>query len=452
MEVDLLIRNGIVVTENGMVNIDLAILGEKIVAMGYINGAISAIREFDAKDLIILPGLVDHHVHFREPGPTNEEDFYTGSRAAAAGGVTTVFEQPVDSPPTTTVDRFNEKIEIGSAKSCVDFGLWGGIVPDNLDQIDGLAKSGACAFKAFVCSSDPAYPMVDDGVMLEAMNRIRAVGKMIAVHAEDQAIIEHFTSLLNQSTKVKGSNYVNSRPVVSEIIAIQRMIVLAKQAKVHLHILHLSSSEGALLIDKAKQDRQPITVETCPHYLILDDRSMDKYGPYAKCNPPLRDHENQKRLWQYLREGIIDCLVSDHSPYTSEDKAKGLEDIRFAPPGINALELALPLMVNEVLRRDEITFTDLAVWMSTNPAKLMNVYPKKGCIDIGSDADLVIIDPHRIWEVVPESLETKNKWSPFAGWKLQGRVVETIIRGTTVYHEGKILTKPGFGKFINPNN
>lgn len=452
MNVDLIIRNGIVVTESGTINIDLAVREGKIVTIGNFDGAISAEREINARNLVILPGLVDPHVHFREPGPTSEEDFYTGSRAAAAGGVTTVLEQPVDTPPTTTVDRFNEKIKIGRAKSCVDFGLWGGVVPDNLDQISGLAQAGACAFKAFICSSDPIYPMVDDGVMLEAMSRIGVLGKMIAVHAENQAIIEHFTSLFNRFVKVKGSDYVNSRPAISEIEAIQRMIVLAKQAKVHLHILHLSAAEGALLIDKALKDRQTVTVETCPHYLILDNRSMDQYGPYAKCNPPLRDRENQKMLWRYLKEGIISCLVSDHSPYTSEDKSKGLEDVRLAPPGINALELGLPLMVNEILCGGKASFSDLAMWMSTNPAKLMNIYPKKGRIGIGSDADFVILDPQRIWEVIPEKLETKNKWSPFAGWQLKGKVVQTIVRGTTVYCDGEIVTEPGFGQFIAPNN
>jgi len=452
MYVDLIIRNGTVVTEFGTINIDLAVQEGKIVTIGNFDGAISAEREINARNLVILPGLVDPHVHFREPGPTCEEDFYTGSRAAAAGGVTTVLEQPVDTPPTTTVDRFNEKIKIGSAKSCVDFGLWGGVVPDNLDQISGLAQAGACAFKAFICSSDPIYPMVDDGIMLEAMSRIGVLGKMIAVHAENQAIVEHFTSLFNRFVKVKGSDYVNSRPAISEIEAIQRMIVLAKQAKVHLHILHLSAAEGALLIDKALKDRQMVTVETCPHYLILDNRSMDQYGPYAKCNPPLRDRENQKMLWQCLKEGIISCLVSDHSPYTSEDKSKGLEDVRLAPPGINALELGLPLMVNEISRRGKASFSDLAVWMSANPAKLMNIYPKKGRIGIGSDADFVILDPQQVWEVIPEKLETKNKWSPFAGWQLKGKVVQTIVRGTTVYHDGEIVTEPGFGMFITPDN
>ena len=448
MKVDLIIRNGMVVTESGETNADLAIRDGKIVTIGYFNSSISAEREIDAKNLVILPGLVDPHVHFREPGPNEEEDFSTGSRAAAAGGITTVLEQPVDYPPTTTVERFNEKMQLAKAKSYVDFGIWGGIVPDNYNEIDGLAQAGACFFKAFVCSSDPTYPMVDDGVMLNAMQRIGLLGKSIAVHAENQSIVEYFTNIFNAPTRVKGSDYVTSRPVIAETEAIQRMIILAKQANVHLHILHLSAADGAVIIDQAQKAGQNITAETCPHYLILDNQSMDKYGPYAKCNPPLRDQENQNRLWQALKNGVISCLVSDHSPYTSADKDKGLEDIRLAPPGINALELGLPLMISEGVHSRKATFSELGLWMSTNTAKLMGVYPQKGRIGIGADADLVLVDPQKKWEVVPEKLETKNKWSPFSGWQLQGKVIQTILRGTVIYQDGEFSSGPGFGKFV----
>ena len=448
MNYDLLIHDGIVVTETAIVEMDIAVKEGKIAALGKLDEKMTADHEIDAKNLVVFPGLVDPHVHFREPGPNEEEDFYTGSRAAAAGGVTTVLEQPVDSPPTTTVERFNEKIQIAKQKSFVDFGLWGGVVPDNLDEIEGLTLAGACFFKAFICSSDPIYPMVDDGVMLRAMQKISACGKAIAIHAENQSIVECFTAMFNKLPSVRGSDYVTSRPAIAETEAIQRMIFLAKHANVNLHILHLSAAEGADLIAQAQKTGQKVTVETCPHYLVLDNKSMDVYGPYAKCNPPLREKDNQEKLWRALRNGTISCLVSDHSPYTSEDKDSGLEDIRLAPPGINGLELGLPLMISEGVHAGKATLIDLALWMSTNPAKLMGIYPQKGHISIGADADFVLVDPKKKWEVVSEKLETKNKWSPYAGWQLQGKVMQTILRGKTVYQEGTFLKGAGYGKFV----
>jgi len=448
MKVDLVIRGGSVVTEIGIANLDLAVHEGKIVTIGQFNNSISGDREINARGLVVLPGLVDPHVHFREPGPNEEEDFYTGTRAAAAGGITTILEQPVDSPPTTTVKRFNEKMQIAKERCVVDYGLWGGVIPDNLNDIYGLSQAGACAFKAFICSSDPIYPMVNDGVMLDAMRRVATLNKMIAVHAENQGIVEHYTAIYNAPDRVKGSDYVTSRPAIAEIEAIQRMILFAKLTKVHLHILHLSEGEGATLIEKVQKDGQNVTVETCPHYLILSNESMDVYGPYAKCNPPLREKANQEKLWRALKNGTIGCLVSDHSPYTSADKDRGLEDVRLAPPGINGLELGLPLMVSEGVHTGKATFNDLAMWMSANPAKLMGVYPQKGHISIGADADFALVDPKKKWEVMPEKLETKNKWSPYAGWQLHGKVIQTILRGETVYQEGAFLKGAGYGQFV----
>ncbi|MRS05640.1 allantoinase, partial [bacterium] len=292
------------------------------------------------------------------------------------------------------------------------------------------------------------YPMVDDGVMLRAMQKISACGKAIAIHAENQSIVECFTAMFNKLPSVRGSDYVTSRPAIAETEAIQRMIFLAKHANVNLHILHLSAAEGADLIAQAQKTGQKVTVETCPHYLVLDNKSMDVYGPYAKCNPPLREKDNQEKLWRALRNGTISCLVSDHSPYTSVDKDSGLEDIRLAPPGINGLELGLPLMISEGVHAGKATLIDLALWMSTNPAKLMGIYPQKGHISIGADADFVLVDPKKKWEVVSEKLETKNKWSPYAGWQLQGKVMQTILRGKTVYQEGTFLKGAGYGKFV----
>jgi allantoinase len=446
--IDLLIRGGRVVIEESEMCIDLAVNDGKIVALGHLDAHLSAINVIEAKGFVVLPGLVDPHVHFREPGPNEEEDFETGTKAAAAGGITTVLEQPVDTPPTTTKARFLEKLAIIREKSFVDYGLWGGLVPDNIDELEGLENSGACAFKAFLCSSDPLYPMVDDGVLLDAMEKIRSFDRILALHCENQDILNLYASRIQSKNWIEPIDHVNSRPEIAELEAIQRAILLGRESGVRLHILHLSTARGVDLIDFAKSIGQPVTVETCPHYLVLTSESLNDYGPYAKCNPPIRDEENLEKLWKSLKEGKIDCVVSDHSPYTTTDKLKGLENIRLAAPGINGLELGLTLMISEGIHNNRISFVDLARYMSTNPAKLFNLYPQKGRIGVGSDADFAIVDPDKVWKVNSDELQTKNKWSPYSNWDVKGKVIYTMLRGHIVYNQGEFPQGPGFGKFL----
>jgi allantoinase len=448
MEFDLIIHGGQVVTAEGVYSWDIGVCSGIICALGDLTGAVGA-ETIDASRLFILPGVVDPHCHFREPGPEDEEDFSTGTRAAAAGGVTTVLEQPVDTPPTTTVERFQEKVARIAPKSYVDYGLWGGVVPDNLDDIEKLAAAGACAFKAFIVSSDPLYPMVDDGVLLSAMLKVKPTGKLLAIHCENQAIIDFYSERLSRLDSVAPIEHARSRPEVSELEAIQRVILLAKDTGVRLHVLHLSAGRGAEMVASAKLHGVPVSVETCPHYLVLTDEALNRYGPYAKCNPPLRGEDNQALLWQEMLSGKIDCLVSDHSPYTSADKARGLEDIRLSPPGIAAVELGLPLMISEGVNKNKITFSQLARLMSGNPAKLFGLYPQKGHIGVGADADFALVDPATEWVVNAEKLHTKNKWSPFDGWRIRGKVIATMVRGKIVYRDGgNFPMGPGYGIFL----
>lgn len=450
MKVDLVIRNGLVITEDGETGMDLAIANGRIVAMGNLEWCNGVIEDINASGLAVFPGLVDTHVHFREPEPTVEEDFSTGSRAAAAGGVTTVFDQPVNEPPTVTVERFLEKKSLAQEKSYIDFGLWAGVIAGNLEQLPFLYEAGACGFKAFMCSSDPHYPMIGDGELLEAMRSIRKIKSFIAVHAESQSIIDSHTRKFASFEKVNPRDYVFSRPIIAEVEAIQRAILLAEEAGVHLHILHLSSAAGAEAVAKARKAGVWVTSETCPHYLVLDETALERYGPYAKCNPPLRDANNREKLWKLLTDGEIQCVVSDHSPYTTEDKRKGLDDIRLAPPGINALELGLPLLIHSAYHTGRVSLAQLARWMSTEPARLIGVYPRKGCIRVGADADVVLVNLDKEWTITQDQLHTKNKWSPFIGWTIRGKVVQTLVRGRTVYRDGQFPMGPGYGTFINP--
>ncbi len=429
---------------------DIVICNGKIRALGKFDDSMDADEIIDASGLVVFPGLVDPHVHFREPGPNEEEDFSTGSRAAAAGGITTVLEQPVDTPPTTTLNRFNEKVLIGKERSYVDFGLWAGVVPGNLENLRDLKDAGAWAFKAFICGSDPLYPMVDDGVLLRAMGEISQMDRMIAIHAENDAIINYHNHRLNDAESVTPMEHVRSRPLIAELEAIQRCILFAGETGARLHILHLSAGAGADLVAGARKNGIAVTVESCPHYLVLDEMALEQYGPYAKCNPPLRDAQNQEKLWEAVLDGKIDCLVSDHSPYTTADKVTGLDDIRKAAPGINGLELGLALMIDHGVNSGRITLTRLAQLMASNPAKLFGLYPQKGSIQVGAEADLVLLDIHRRWKVDASKLETKNKWSPFDGWHLSGKVLKTMVRGKLVYDDGEFPQGPGYGNFLAP--
>ena len=239
------------------------------------------------------------------------------------------------------------------------------------------------------------------------------------------------------------------RPEISELEAIQRMTLFASERNTKLHILHLSTAKGIRFIWQARKQGLPVSVETCPHYLILSKEAKFEFEPYAKCNPPLRDEANRQALIRALKEGQVDCIVSDHSPYTTEAKASGKKGFHLAPPGVNALELGLPLMMDQFVNKGELSWLDVARLMACNPAKLFGIYPQKGHIGINADADFVIVDPDHEWTINASLLQTKNKWSPYDGWRIKGNVVYTLVRGHIVYQDGDFLAGPGFGVYLD---
>jgi allantoinase len=397
---------------------------------------------------LVLPGLIDPHCHFRDPNPLEEEDFETGTQSAAAGGITTVLEQPVDTPPTIDRPSLTLKKDSIAKKAYVDYGLWGGVVPGNRDKIDELHQEGVFAFKGFLCSSDPVFPMIDDGELLLSMEEIRRLNQIIALHCENQGIIDAYQERLSQHSSVSPLDHCLFRPEIAELEAIHRALLLAMTIGVKIHILHMSIPSGAETVKRARKEYPSITVETCPHYLILNQSIMETKGPYAKCNPPLRSHQEVENLWRYVFDGTIDCVVSDHSPYTTEAKDKGWNDIRKSPPGINGLQLSLPLMLTEGVVRRKLPMEKLVSLMSTCPAKIFGLYPRKGSLRPGSDADLVVIDPEKAWQLRKEDLYTKNKWTPFDGTMLTGKVEMTIVRGKIVYQDGEFPQGPGYGRLL----
>ncbi|MUT24747.1 allantoinase AllB [Mesorhizobium japonicum] len=411
---------------------------------------LSARDSVDASGRIVFPGGVDPHVHFNDPGFTAGEDFQTGSMAAVAGGITTVFEMPLTNPLTVDKPSFLLKKGEAAKKSVADFGLYLALTPDSCKHVGELMALEPIAFKAFM-SYSPEIPMVKDGELLAGMRAIRAANSRIAVHCENNDIITFLTAQLKKTGRNDPRAYVESRPDYSEWEAVQRAVTMAIIAGVHLHVVHSSTPEGAKFVAEARQAGHPISVETAQHFLFLDADDFERVGPFAQCNPPLRARGNADKLWEAIRNGQIDCVGTDHAPYTIEEKLRGKGSVWDTPAGMNNIQSAIPLFLGEGIKR-RIPLTRLARVYATAPAQLFNIYPKKGAITIGGDADMFLFDPSEEWVVDPKHTFYKQKWTPFEGMKVSGRVKRTWVRGTVVYEDaapiGSIVVEPGFGQFI----
>ena len=443
---DLAVKNGKVVYGDSVQDLEIGIVNGTVKYIGEPAG-LEASEVLNAAGKIVFPGVVDTHVHFREPGPAEEEDFLTGTRSAAAGGVTTIFEHPVDVPPTTTRERFIEKRDGLAEKAYVDYGLWGGVVPGNLDQIVPMWDEGACAFKAFLCSSDPNYPMIRDGDLVKTLQKVNSIDSLLAVHAENDDIIKTASQSPEPVTDVRRHEFI--RPEYAEEEAIRRAAFLAAQFGAHIHILHLSSARGAAFVRQCQTEGINITAETCTHYLTLDENDIARMGVFAIANPPVRGGGNRERLFAELRRGTITSVISDHSPCTLEEKLRGDGDIRKIVPGINGLQLGLVLMIDEIVKTGKASYNDLARWMCEGPAKLMNAFPKKGSLAPGSDADFVLLDPDHEWTLKKEDLFTKNNWSAFEGHRFTTHVDSVYLRGKKIFEDNTFPMGNGYGKFIS---
>jgi allantoinase len=418
---------------------DIGVVEGKFAAIGP-NLRGSARAEFDATKMSIFPGVIDSHVHFNEPGRTEWEGFETGSRAAAAGGTTAIFDMPLNShPPTIDGASFDAKRAAAEKSSFVDFGLWGGLVPENLDQLETLRDRGVVGLKAFMCSSGiDDFPHVTMSILRDGMKRAADLGLLVAVHAESQEITQKLTGEKLAAHKTTVRDYLDSRPLEAEVDAIRRAIDLAHGAKCRLHIVHVSCGLGVALVAEARASGMDVTCETCPHYLLLTEADMEEIGPVAKCAPPLRSAHDQRELWNAIVD--LTTIGSDHSP--SPPEMKTCSNFFEVWGGVSGAQHLLSLLV------DKISAADLARLTSENVAQRFGIAGKGG-IAIGKDADLTILDLNQVDLVTAESLHYRHKQSPYLGRKLS-RVVRTILRGQTVYHDGKLATQP-MGKFIRPN-
>lgn len=392
----------------------------------------------DLGDAVIMAGLVDGHVHINEPGRTQWEGFLTATRAALSGGITTVVDMPLNCQPvTTTTDALSLKIEHLKSQLHVDLGFWGGVIPGNRDQLSPLIKAGALGCKAFMVHSGiDDFPMSDEGVLREAMIALRDAGAPLLAHAEVDLGAD-----IQESDPALYESYLQSRPQEWEVRAIETLIKLCRETGCHVHVVHLSAADAIPMIAKAKAEGLPFTVETCPHYLCLEAEEIPRGETVFKCAPPIRERENQERLWKALGEGIIDFVVSDHSPCTPQLKKFETGDFHDAWGGIASLQLGLPSIWTQAEKRG-LTLTDLARWLSAAPARFAGLFDRKGSLDAGKHADLVIWDPEATWDLDAESLNFRHKISPYLGRRLKGVVKRTYLRGELAYDAGQFIGAP----------
>lgn len=427
---------------------DIAISDGKIAAIEPdLRGSANEI--IDARGLHVFPGLIDSHVHFNEPGRTEWEGFATGSSALAAGGGTMFFDMPLNAhPPTIDGKGFDQKLACAQGTSVADFAFWGGIVPGNLDHLEELCDRGVIGFKAFMSNSGiDDFPRADDRTLREGMKRAARLGKIVAVHAESESITSEFAQRFIADGKTSVRDYLDSRPERAELDAVQRALEFAGETDCALHIVHVSSPESIAAISFASSRGVDVTCETCPHYLLLTDEDMEQIGSLAKCAPPLRPKNSQVGLWRHLTLGDISTIGSDHSPAPLEMKT----DPSFFKVwgGISSVQHTLPLLITNNHLGTHVGLAHLALLLAANVAERFDL-DEKGAIKVGLDADLALVDLRQTFEVIADDLLYRHRHTPYLGRKLTGKVVQTILRGQTVFKDGKIVSNP-FGRLIRPS-
>jgi len=376
-------------------------------------------------DAVLLPGLVDSHVHVCEPGNTEWEGFPAATRAAAAGGITTLVDMPLDSVPTTvSVDALLAKRAAAEGRCQVDVGFWAGVVPGNLGELAALHEAGVLGFKCFLADSgSDDFPPVSAGQMEQALSVLRGLGSPLLVHAENAGA----AAAIGEASGRRYADYLASRPRGVENLAVAQVIEAARKTRGHAHIVHLSSSDALPMIASARREGVPVTAETCPHYLALTAEEIADGATTFKCSPPIREAANRDLLWDGLRDGILDLVVSDHSPSTAAMKELGSGDFGAAWGGISSLQLGLPVVWTQARRRG-FSLGDVASWMAQRPARLAGL-PRKGRIAPGYDADFCVFAPDESFTVDPARLHHRHPVTPYAGHRLQGVVRGTILRG-----------------------
>jgi dihydroorotase (multifunctional complex type) len=453
---DLVVQNGQVWTPGGMVHADIAVLKEKIAAVARPESLQDAAKRIDAKGKVVIPGLVDTHTHHRDPGFTHKEDLTTATQAAAAGGVTLSVGMPNVNPPTTSLERFQELVEAGKKKAIVDFNHNpSGTVPA---EIPRLAEAGCLAFKIFMVRDTgrdyphmPGIGLHHHGELFRSFEAVARTGLPLMVHPHDQDLMDvieqRYWERGDRSPQAYAKAYRDFDGIIWDT-AIGTLVRFQKATGARLHILHMSTPGGLELVRRAKDEGRPVTCEVNPWALFLATwQNVEKMGPY--CLGFWVPDEHAEALWAGIKDGTVDVVGTDHAPHTKEEKDVGWKDMWQSPGGEPQIQDYLRLFLTEV-NRGRITLDQVVRIASYNPARIFGVYPRKGVIQAGSDADLVIVDLEREETIRNDSTYTKVGWTPYDGRKVKGAPVLTMVRGKVVMENGAVVGKPGDGGFIPP--
>ena len=437
------IRGKRVVTPEGVRAATVRVRNGVIEAISGYDDFPSSKHSYDAGKSVVMPGLVDTHVHINEPGRADWEGFETATRAAAAGGVTTLIDMPLNSIPATTTAAALEAKRTAASKKCwVNVGFWGGIVPGNAGELRALYRAGAFGFKCFLVPSGvPEFAHVNEDDLRDALPILASLDAPLLVHAELPGPIEEATEKLAKSDPAKYRTWLFSRPPSAETKAVEMMIRLAREFNARVHFVHLSSELSVPLIRRAKKEGVRITAETCPHYLFFASGSIGNGRTESKCAPPIRDSRNNKSLWTALDKGAIDFVVSDHSPSPPAMKCLDTGDFIKAWGGISSLQLSLPVMWTKMKRQND-SLNHLVRWMCGGPAGLAGLEKQKGAIAVGYDADIVVWNPEKRFVVRSKKLQNRHKLTPYASQTLRGVVEATFLRGQLIYDRGRFLGAP----------
>jgi len=441
--VDLLLSDTRAYINKEIVDCSFAINNGKIFKIGKETSMPKADRKIALKNALVLPGLIDAHVHLRDEGKAYKEDFYSGTAAAAAGGITTVLDMPNNEPVTMSVETLRNRIESARKKILVNVGFYSEF-PKNMKEIKDITAEGAVAFKLFMTEQVGGLNIDDDHALLEAFKIVSGLKVSVAVHAEDRATLKETEDEVKRVSFNDVEAFLKVHSENAEAKAVKRLLNIAKQTNVRMHFCHISTEEGLKVVIDGKKSRMPITCEVTPHHLFLSVDDLKQIGTLALTMPPVREEHQTEALWDGVKNGWIDILASDHAPHTlQEKKAKVVWDVKV---GIANLETTLPLMLTEV-KRGRLSIADVVRLMAEKPAEIFKL-KGKGCLKEGNNADLTIVDLKRKYRIEASKFHSKAKYSPFDQWVVEGKPVKTFVNGQLIMDDGEIVAKPGSGKII----
>lgn len=458
---DLILKNAKVYLEDRFVEgVSVGVQAGQIAAIAAPECMPEGAQTLDLTGEYLIPGTIDTHMHVRDPGHTERGTFYTETMAAAAGGVTTILEQPISVPPQHNVEILERRIARAEAQCVVDFAFYGAAGGEYLEDIAQLAADGRIvAYKTFLHAPPEGreqefqgLTMADDAQLYAGMQELAKTGLFCAFHAENNDMISANIKRLRAEGRVSPEYHCVSRPTVAEVTSVERILNFVRETGARVEIAHVSCPEVMELLRQAKKDGLPVYVETCPHYLFLTEEDMVKFGPYAKCNPPVRSRAQAEKLWDYVNDGTVDYMGSDHSPFLVEEKTRGLKDIFAAAAGFPGADLRLPLMLDAVAE-GRTTLEKVVELLSVNPARCFGLYPTKGTIQVGADADFTLfrMDRHTVVDKARNYSHARDIAIPYDGRELKCAVTGTIVRGRAVMRDGVVdETAKAYGHLVIP--